>query len=414
MPHAALLRLALTLAVVLPIAVAAQAQPADAASAPPASARLQRIEALRAQRPNDGLLVYYQALTLVEAGRKAEALAVLRSLVGRGLGIVPTAGIGFEPVWDDAEFQQLRKQLADDEPRSQPDAPVAFTLRERLLIPEGIAYDAQAKRFFIGSLPAHKVIVRDANGEERDFSTPDDKLDAVLGLAVDAPRGRLCAVSTNGFEASAQQQRRNAVICWSLANGRRISRHDAPGALQFNDLAFGADGTIFVTDSEAGSLWRLRPGDAAPALLGEAGALRGANGIAVGAQEAVFVAISTGIARVDAASGAVERLPQPDNVVSGGIDGLYAWRGGLVGIQNVTSPGRVLRIALAPDGRSIVGAATLQSHHHPEFDEPTTGAVVGEALYVIANSNVGRYEPDGSLRDASSIRAARIIAVPLR
>lgn len=415
MTHPATLRrLALVLAAALPLVAAAQNPPADAASAPPANARLQRIEALRAQRPNDGLLVYYQALALIDAGRKDEALAALRSLVGRRLGIVPTPGIGFEPIWDDAGFQQVRRQLADEEPRTRPDAPVAFTLRDRLLIPEGIAYDAQDRRFFLGSLPGHKVVVRDANGEERDFSAPQDGLDAVLGLAVDAPRSRLCAVSTNGFEASAQRERRNAVVCWSLASGKRLARHDAPGARQFNDLAFAADGTIYLTDSEAGSLWRLRPGDAAPALLGEAGALRGANGVAVHAQGAVFVATSTGIVRVDPATAAMQRLDQPDSVVTGAIDGLYAWRGGLVGIQNATSPGRVLRIDLAPDGRLIVGAATLQSHHHPELDEPTTGAQVGDALYVIANSSVGRYEPDGSLRDAAGIRAARIVAVPLR
>ena len=56
----------------------------------------------------------------------------------------------------------------------------------------------------------------------------------------------------------------------------------------------------------------------------------------------------------------------------------------------------------------------LQSHHHTEFDEPKTGTLVGDTLYVTANSSVGRYPPDGSLRDPASIRAARVIAVPLR
>ena len=398
----------------LAVPAGAQSPPDGAASAAAAPTRLQRIEALRAQRPNDGLLVYYQALALIEAGRRDEGYALLRSLVGRGLGIVPAQGIGFEPVWDDTEFQGVRRQLAADEARTAP-APVAFALRERLLVPEGIAWDAQGRRFFLGSLPGHRVIERDAQGRERAFSTPGDRLDAVLGLAVDAPRGRLCAVSTNGFEASAKQQRRNAVVCWALADGKRLARYEAPAALQFNDLAFGADGTIFVTDSEAGSLWRVRPGDAAPSLVGAAGALRGANGLAVlPGREAVYVAISTGIARVDPQTAELQRLAQPDSVVSGAIDGLYAWRGHLVGIHNATSPGRVVRLDLAPDGRSMVGAATLQSHHHPEFDEPTTGALVGDALFVIANSSVGRYQPDGSLRDAASIRAARVIAVPLR
>src|SRR5690348_17529940 len=56
--------------------------------------------------------------------------------------------------------------------------------------------------------------------------------------------------------------------------------------------------------------------------------------------EAVYVAISTGIARFDPAGGPAVRLPQSDDVVTGGIDGLYAYEGDLVGIQNVTNPDR--------------------------------------------------------------------------
>ena len=42
----------------------------------------------------------------------------------------------------------------------------------------------------------------------------------------------------------------------------------------------------------------------------------------------------------------------------------------------------------------------LQSHHHPEFAEPTTGAIAADALFVIANSYVGHFQPNG----ASKIR----------
>ena len=55
----------------------------------------------------------------------------------------------------------------------------------------------------------------------------------------------------------------------------------------------------------------------------------------------------------------------------------------------------------------------LQSHHHPAFDDPTTGAIAGGALHVIANSQVGRYQPDGSLKDPASLKPTAIVAVPL-
>ena len=75
--------------------------------------------------------------------------------------------------------------------------------------------------------------------------------------------------------------------------------------------------------------------------------------------------------------------------MTGGIDGLY-WHGGdLFGVQNGTNPGRVIRIALADKGSRIAGLTVLQSHHHPDFDEPTTGAIANGALHVIGNSYVG-------------------------
>ena len=56
----------------------------------------------------------------------------------------------------------------------------------------------------------------------------------------------------------------------------------------------------------------------------------------------------------------------------------------------------------------------LQSHHHPDFVEPTTGAIADGALHVLANTYVGSYQPDGSLRDAEKLKPTVVIAVPLR
>ena len=46
------------------------------------------------------------------------------------------------------------------------------------------------------------------------------------------------------------------------------------------------------------------------------------------------------------------------------IDGLYAWQGELIGVQNVTNPGRVIRMQLSADGDSVIAVKTLLSHHH--------------------------------------------------
>ena len=105
---------------------------------PGAQARLARFQALRKERPNDGVLIFYEAIARLGLGQRETAFALLRSLKLRKLGLIPARGIGFDEVWDEPEFAAIRKELADEEPRT-PDSPVAFRLNDPKLIPEGIA-----------------------------------------------------------------------------------------------------------------------------------------------------------------------------------------------------------------------------------------------------------------------------------
>lgn len=378
-----------------------------------ARASLERIQALRKDRPGDGLLVFYESLTRLRLGEREAAFDLLRSLKGRKLGLIPVRDNAFDGVWNDPQFQAIRNELADDEEKIA-EAPVAFRLSDPKLIPEGIAYDPAGDRFFIGSIAQRKIVVANRKREARDFSQSGDKLDCVLGLAVDAARGHLYAVSTNGFLDEAKTQRRNQIVRYDLKSGEVTGRYSAPDALQLNDLAIAADGTIYATDSMGGSLFRKQPNETTLVPLGAAGRLAGANGIAFGTEGRLYIAIATGIARIDLPSGEPTRLPQSDSVVTGGIDGLYFFEGDLIGIQNVTNPGRVIRISLADHGNRIAGLRVLQSHQHPEFREPTTGAIANGRLHVIANSNVGYFQPDGTIKDVDQLKATAIVAVPLK
>jgi sugar lactone lactonase YvrE len=358
------------------------------------------------------VLIFYEAITRIELGGRDAAFALLRNLQGRKLGPVPVRDAGFEAVWDDPDFQKIREKLANEEPRT-PDAPVTFRLADAKLIPEGIAYDPKQDRFLIGSVAQKKIVNANRKGDVKNFSKPQDNLDCVLGLFVDATHEQLYTVSTNGFLDEAQKQRRNTVVRYDLKDGSLVNRYDAPDANQLNDLTIAPDGAIYATDSASGTLFRKTRAEKTLKAFGAKGALPGANGIVLGADGKLYVAISTGVATIDLSTGTPTRLPQPDTVVTGGCDGLYWHRSDLVGIQNVTNPGRVVRIALADHGTRISGITVLQSHHHPEFAEPTTGATAGEVFYVLANSYVGHFQPNGSLKDAEQLKPTAIVAVPL-
>ena len=144
---------------------------ASAADDPNAAMRagLERVKTLRKERPTDGLLIFYQALIQLELGERDSAFDLLRSLQGRQLGLIPYRDGGFDLVWDNPKFQEIRKALADEEPQT-PVSPVAFRLKDPKLIPEGIAFDPKSNRFFVGSIAERKIIVTDGKGESRDFS----------------------------------------------------------------------------------------------------------------------------------------------------------------------------------------------------------------------------------------------------
>ena len=254
---------------------------ADAADDPASAARasLERIQALRKERPGDGLLVFYEALTRINLGERDAAFDMLRSLKGRKLGLIPVRDLGFDAVWNDPKFQAICKELADEDPETTV-SPVAFRLADPKLIPEGIAFDSLSKRFFLGSIAQRKIVVTDAKGgQARDFSKPSDKLDAVLGLAVDAGGKHVYAVTTNGFEESAKTERRNAIVCYDLKDGRLLDRFSAPEAMQLNDLTVAPDGTLYATDSASGTIFCKKLNEKTLTSLGKTGSVRGANGI---------------------------------------------------------------------------------------------------------------------------------------
>ena len=73
---------------------------ADAADDPRSATRtrLERIQSLQKERPGDGVLMFYEAITRIELGEREAAFALLRSLQGRKLGLVPVRDVGFEAV----------------------------------------------------------------------------------------------------------------------------------------------------------------------------------------------------------------------------------------------------------------------------------------------------------------------------
>ncbi len=115
--------------------------------------------------------------------------------------------------------------------------------------------------------------------------------------------------------------------------------------------------------------------------------------------------------RVDLASRRVTQIETADTVLTLGIDGLYFYRGALIGIQNGVEPHRVTRYSFDRRGERLIRQQVLE-RAHPRYDEPTLGVLVGGELYYVGNAQWERFGEDGRVAAPDSL--ARPVVLRLR
>lgn len=374
---------------------------------------LQRIEREVAADSTNPTLRFVLAAYRGRAGDRAGCLAELARTRTLGKGFLPTAD-AFPALEKDACWDSVRASFAADLPRVVTGT-VWARIPDRELLPEGIAWDPVRDAWYVGSVPRGAIYRLHPGGRIEPFSKPADSLDVVLGLAVDAKARRLVAVSMAAWTAKQLESPRNHLVVYDLDRGVVTHRVPVREARGLNDVAILPGGDALVSDSRGGGLWRVSLATGAVTAVVPLGEARGANGVAVSPDgRAAYVAGSRGVLRVDL--GTLERalLPLPARESVMAIDGLCWHEGSLLGIQNTSTPARVVRMRLDRAGAAVTAVETLQSHHHPEFDEPTTGAVAQGAFFVLATTQVSRYGDDGAIADPATLKPPVVLRVPLR
>ncbi len=392
----------------------ALAQTAAPPSPDPIQQTISAIKGLIEQRPTDPSLYYFLASFQARAKERDNALGSLRKVIEIGDGFLPPADFGFENLKDDPEFQNVRAEMGKALPVVS-GAPVAFRIPDRKFTPEGIAYDLHSNHFFVGSVAQNRIVKVSPTGRVSPFSRDTDGLRHILGIAVDAKRRSLYAVSTSAL--TQPEKPVNGVVRYDLKSGKRVGEYLIAGTQQLNDVAVAPNGDLYVSDSGTGAIWRIAAnegiGAQAQSFIGP-GAIRGTNGIALSADgKMLFAAHSTGVVRIDTLTAKIERLVPPARQTIAAIDGLYVWNGDLIGIQNVTNPGRLIRIRMKGEGPEVDFLETLQSHHQPDFIQPTTGAIAGNAIYVLGTTQVGQFNAKGEFDQPDKLKEPAIVKVAL-
>lgn len=367
--------------------------------------------AVQKGRPNDPELMLALARAQSLSGRPGDALVMLGRLAD--LGVRPDIG-------SDPDFRRIRDlagwpalevrfnattspatsrapaaaapaRLSAGAPASvappapsSPAAPVdevAFSAPG--VSPFALAHDAVSRRFVLGDRAAHRLLVVDEvshNVVNFVSAAGAGFYEELTAFTIDTRRGDLWVASARGEGGESA----SVVHKLQLVSGRPLSEIRAPdkaGAVRFAAIAVGADGAVFALDTIGSRLFRARPGSKTLDDLFRVDA-EGAMTIAPVDDRALYVGTAKGILRVDLVTRAASRVRSGDDL--GGFVAL-AWRtGSLVGVEQVGTTSRVVRLKLDAAGTRVQSREVLAA------SAAAAGTLAGDSYYYLSDTGTIR------------------------
>jgi sugar lactone lactonase YvrE len=379
------------------------------------------LQQLNTLMPNTGELKLALASVYAERGEKSKTYDVLLHMQQQGFGYDLTDNKSFAKVSDTKVWTYIVENLkANLKPFGE--GKVAFTLPKGDYLFESLAYDAKRKQFLAGSVREGKIYRVGKDGKLQDFIVPgaDNGLWGVYAMAVDADRDALYVASTASvyFKGFKQEDFGKAgVFKFKLSTGKLQSKYLLAPDNQtrtLSSIAIGKDGQVFAADGLRNIIYRL-DGDTLKMMV-ENPKLTSIRGLAVSGdgKRLYFADYALGVFGVDLAAGKGFDLDyKADELVLGGIDGLYWYDNTLVVIENGMSPKRVMRLQLGADGRKIEKIMPLDVAN-AAFALPTYGTINADGLYFIANSQKNGYDTYGVPKDAAKLEAVHVFRSDLR
>jgi sugar lactone lactonase YvrE len=372
--------------------------------------------------PQDDLTINFIAESYAMVRDKANALEWLRKLL--------TVSPCFFHLPEDATSilnSPEYKKLAKSPQRAlRHESQLAFTLPESDLIPEGIAYDSVDDAFFLSSLHKRKIVRVRVRVKRppivEDFSSEgQDGLYSTLGMKVDAERRVLWVASSaesfmKGYTKT--DEGKAALFKYDLKTRKLIRKYEigpTPRHL-LNDIALNARGDVFVTDVASGDIFTVSHDKGELEVYIPQGRFKAPNGIAISTDgQKLFVSdMPFGVYVVDVKTKRSHRLAQNVGISPAGSDGLYFYQNSLIGIVNIVSDraSRVARFWLDASGESITRGQALDCAH-PLYEWPTTGVVVGDSIYYIANSQFGMFNNEKGMFPKKALHKVAVMRLKL-
>lgn len=302
----------------------------------------------------------------------------------------------------------LRFQSASNTPIITSDT--AFVIQDRQLHAEGIAYDSKTNAFFLGSIHKRKIIKVDADRTMKDFSPNSIQgMASIFGLKVDNNKRLLWACSspvpeTNSYNPSM----RSTLFKFNIDNHTLLETYEPDSTIKgaiFGDLILSPTGSVFVSDSKNNIIFKLNEASKRLETYFTSPEFRNIQGLTF-SDDGQFLYVADyleGIFVLPIETKILTKLRELPLTSMKGIDGLLFYKNSLIAIQNGVFPLRVVRYQLNEQGTAIQDAHPIDSHH-PAFNEPTLGTIVGDKLYYIANSQWSGYDDRHQIKPADQLQ----------
>jgi hypothetical protein len=370
-----------------------------------AAARLDEAQALR---PYSLFLTRNRMLARYLAGDKAGAIAIASGVAARGLALDLPVTDEFDRLRADPAFAPVAARF-DANRRPVGESRIVAEFAETGFLPEAIA--KQGGRILIGSVRTGGIY-ETGGGALKEIARLDG---GVFDIEADEASPNIFAVINNqlAYEKAGDRPPEAAVVEVDLRSGEVLWKQPIEGgAALLGDLE-QMPGRLYSSDSLKPRVFEQDP-DLIPRPLAEDSRFANVQGIALDAKKRrLFVAdYLTGLFVVDATTKEVRAIENRADAHLGGIDGLYLYKGDLIGIQNGTSPQRIVRIDLDKKGVTARKLTVLQQAL-PEWNEPTHGFIDGDRFIYIATSNWPAYGDDGKPVEGARLEPLRLMAVDL-
>lgn len=355
--------------------------------------------------PNNARTIYYLAIAHALIDNQEKALKFLSRAVEFGMGWSAAQDDDFKSLKGHPEFKKIINRIKE---LNQPvnNSTIAYQLKERDLIPEGLAYDPVEKCFYLSSLHKCKIVKIDKDGNYSNFtSEKQDGLRQVTGMKVDAGRRHLWVCSEvsnlNYINPDSTEIGWSGVFQYDLRTGKLINKYTIfEENIQhlFNDIVITKEGDVYLTDSRSQEIYKISSKEKQLKVFFKNEGFSFLNGIALSNDEnSLYIADDgTGIFKLNLSNKNFEYLQTPDSITTIGIDGLYLYENSLIAVQNGFSVARINRFFLDKSGEKITRSKIIEMDN-PHFIIPTTGAIARDTFYYIANSQLRSYGKDNNI-----------------